>query len=351
MGLRFRKSIKIAPGVKINLNKKSTSVTFGSKGVHYTASSTGKKTASVGIPGTGISYTKTTGQSSKQKKTSEGGSQPMPTAPQSNFQDPDHKKWYQKTGWIIALLILFFPVGLFLMWKYTNWKKPVKGIITALILIIALSGIVSPDKLEQITLKADTEQTYDINQKISIEATTTPSDYELSSSDFKCSGGKITSNNQNISFIATKDGSYKIWAEHDGIKSNNLTLKVEDKAAIAKQKAKEEQERLAAEKAKKEAEEKAAQEAAEAQAKAEAEAAAQAQAQAEAQQQAQAAAQAQAQQQQAQAQQQAGGTVYWVPNGQVYHSTRDCPSLGRSSTIYSGTIAQSGKSRPCKNCY
>lgn len=263
MGLRFRKSIKIAPGVKINLNKKSTSVTFGGKGVHYTASSTGKKTASVGIPGTGISYTKTTGQSSKQKKTSEGGSQPMPTAPQSNFQDPDHKKWYQKTGWIIALLILFFPVGLFLMWKYTNWKKPVKGIITALILIIALSGIVSPDKLEQITLKADTEQTYDINQKISIEATTTPSDYELSSSDFKCSGGKITSNNQNISFIATKDGSYKIWAEHDGIKSNNLTLKVEDKAAIAKQKAKEEQERLAAEKAK----EKAAQEAAEAQAK------------------------------------------------------------------------------------
>lgn len=351
MGLRFRKSIKIAPGVKINLNKKSTSVTFGGKGVHYTASSTGKKTASVGIPGTGISYTKTTGQSSKQKKTSEGGSQPMPTAPQSNFQDPDHKKWYQKTGWIIALLILFFPVGLFLMWKYTNWKKPVKGIITALILIIALSGIVSPDKLEQITLKADTEQTYDINQKISIEATTTPSDYELSSSDFKCSGGKITSNNQNISFIATKDGSYKIWAEHDGIKSNNLTLKVEDKAAIAKQKAKEEQERLAAEKAKKEAEEKAAQEAAEAQAKAEAEAAAQAQAQAEAQQQAQATAQAQAQQQQAQAQQQAGGTVYWVPNGQVYHSTRDCPSLGRSSTIYSGTIAQSGKSRPCKNCY
>lgn len=235
-------------------------------------------------------------------------------------------------------------------------EKPVKGIITALILIIALSGIVSPDKLEQITLKADTEQTYDINQKISIEATTTPSDYELSSSDFKCSGGKITSNNQNISFIATKDGSYKIWAEHDGIKSNNLTLKVEDKAAIAKQKAKEEQERLAAEKAKKEAEEKAAQEkaaqeAAEAQAKAEAEAAAQAQAQAEAQQQAQAAAQAQAQQQQAQAQQQAGGTVYWVPNGQVYHSTPDCPSLGRSSTIYSGTIAQSGKSRPCKNCY
>lgn len=338
MGLRFRKSIKIAPGIKINLNKKSTSVTFGGKGVHYTASSTGKKTASVGIPGTGISYTQTTGQSNRQKKTNKGGSQPMPTAPQANFQDPDHKKWYQKTGWIIALLILFFPVGLFLMWKYTNWKKPVKGIITALILIIALSGIVSPDKLEQITLNADTEQTYDINQKISIEATTTPSDYELSSSDFKCSGGKITSNNQNISFIATKDGSYKIWAEHDGIKSNNLTLKVEDKAAIAKQKAKEEQERLSAEKAKKEAEEKAAQEAA-AKAKAEAEAASQAQAQAGAQQQAQAA---------SQAQQDNDPIVYITNTGGKYHRA-GCRFL-KQSQIEKHLSEVKGSYGPCGVC-
>ena len=36
MGLRFRKSFKVAPGVKVNLNKKSTSVTFGGKGVHKT---------------------------------------------------------------------------------------------------------------------------------------------------------------------------------------------------------------------------------------------------------------------------------------------------------------------------
>lgn len=52
MGLRFRKSFKVAPGVKVNLNKKSTSVTFGGKGVHKTYSSSGKKTTSVGIPGT-----------------------------------------------------------------------------------------------------------------------------------------------------------------------------------------------------------------------------------------------------------------------------------------------------------
>jgi len=41
------------------------------------------------------------------------------------------KKWYQKTPGIIALLVLFFPAGLFLMWKYSNWKPKAKWIITA----------------------------------------------------------------------------------------------------------------------------------------------------------------------------------------------------------------------------
>ena len=45
------------------------------------------------------------------------------------------------------------------------------------------------------------------------------------------------------------------------------------------------------------------------------------------------------------------GTVYWTSGGKVYHSTKDCPSLGRSSNIRSGSISESGKSRACKNCY
>ena len=59
MGLRFRKSIKVAPGVKVNFGKKSSSVSIGTKGARYTVSSTGKKTTTVGIPGTGISHVST----------------------------------------------------------------------------------------------------------------------------------------------------------------------------------------------------------------------------------------------------------------------------------------------------
>lgn len=45
------------------------------------------------------------------------------------------------------------------------------------------------------------------------------------------------------------------------------------------------------------------------------------------------------------------GTVYWVTNGSVYHSTRDCASLKRSSSIKSGSLSDCPKSRPCKLCH
>lgn len=75
MGLRFRKSIKLAPGVRVNFNKKSTSLSFGGKGGRYTVSSTGKKTSSVGIPGTGLSYVTTTG--GKKKKAAQTQAKPV----------------------------------------------------------------------------------------------------------------------------------------------------------------------------------------------------------------------------------------------------------------------------------
>lgn len=61
MGFRFRRSFKIAPGVRVNLNKKSASVSFGTKGLKHTVSTTGKSHTTVGIPGTGLSYTTSSG--------------------------------------------------------------------------------------------------------------------------------------------------------------------------------------------------------------------------------------------------------------------------------------------------
>ncbi|MEZ3496541.1 MAG: DUF4236 domain-containing protein [Lachnospiraceae bacterium] len=43
MGFRYRKTKSVAPGVKVNLNKKSASVRFGGRGAGVTLNTNGKK--------------------------------------------------------------------------------------------------------------------------------------------------------------------------------------------------------------------------------------------------------------------------------------------------------------------
>ena len=58
MGLSFRKSKKIFPGVRLNLTTKGIGISGGTKGLRVSKSATGRKTFSAGIPGSGIRYRK-----------------------------------------------------------------------------------------------------------------------------------------------------------------------------------------------------------------------------------------------------------------------------------------------------
>lgn len=69
MGLRFRRSIKVAPGVRVNVGKKSVGVSVGGK---YGGVSVNSKTgtrARVSAPGTGISYSAKIDTKTKSAKT------------------------------------------------------------------------------------------------------------------------------------------------------------------------------------------------------------------------------------------------------------------------------------------
>lgn len=68
MGLRFRKSIKIFPGVRLNFGKNSMSVSAGVPGFRKTFSTTGKVTTTVGIPGTGLYYVDTKNKNSNRQQ-------------------------------------------------------------------------------------------------------------------------------------------------------------------------------------------------------------------------------------------------------------------------------------------
>lgn len=72
MGFRFKKSFKIIPGVKLNVSKKGlSSISLGGKGVSMNFGKKGRRTT-VGIPGTGMSYTSSSRHRRTRKKSSGG---------------------------------------------------------------------------------------------------------------------------------------------------------------------------------------------------------------------------------------------------------------------------------------
>lgn len=72
--LRFRRSVSICKGVRLNFGKKGVSISSGIPGFRKTYNfNTGKTTTSVGIPGTGIYYVDTSGPSKKNEERKSGG--------------------------------------------------------------------------------------------------------------------------------------------------------------------------------------------------------------------------------------------------------------------------------------
>lgn len=69
MGLRFRRTMKIGPGLRLNFNKNSIGLSIGPRGAKYTINSSGRRTASVGIPGSGLYYTESSGGGRRKSET------------------------------------------------------------------------------------------------------------------------------------------------------------------------------------------------------------------------------------------------------------------------------------------
>ena len=67
MGLRFKKSVKLGKGLKLNVSKSGLSVSAGVKGARVSMNSKGKVKGTVGLPGTGLSYSSTLNSKSKAK--------------------------------------------------------------------------------------------------------------------------------------------------------------------------------------------------------------------------------------------------------------------------------------------
>ncbi|ENX26918.1 hypothetical protein F891_01871 [Acinetobacter sp. CIP 101966] len=97
MGFNFRKSFKIAPGVRLNVGKKGiSSVSVGGKGARVSLGKKGTRTT-VSAPGTGLSYS-----SYKPHKKSAPSIKRQP-----DFSNPDNFLGYPKSEWIVSAIIGF----------------------------------------------------------------------------------------------------------------------------------------------------------------------------------------------------------------------------------------------------
>ena len=148
MGFRFRKSFKVASGVRLNISKKGVSTTIGPHGAKLTVRSNGTR-FTTNIPGTGISYSKKldSKQASQNIEPTNNKQTNIVAEKLTAFGDAhkaEHKKhlanikqdtFYKEDMFILTMFILFYPLGIFLMYNYSLKLRKYRFIINILPLI------------------------------------------------------------------------------------------------------------------------------------------------------------------------------------------------------------------------
>lgn len=111
----------------------------------------------------------------------------------------EKKKWYKSTWFTILTLIFIFPLGLFLMWKYMDWKRWVKILITVLIVIIAIANLTNSaeneDEQKDDDKKQEHKQTDEKNKK----------EKNVKKKDVEKTGEKLEKSNVKIPKAMTED--------------------------------------------------------------------------------------------------------------------------------------------------
>ena len=322
MGFRFRKSFKIAPGVRVNVGKKSVGISAGVKGARVSVNSKGRVTKTVGIPGTGLSYSKTEkiGGSKTNAASTSASDEPLDTITRPDLPPAQPQEEKKKNGCCGCAVYAFI----------------------ALLIIGALGSCIggTDDKdkqtdttndgtqaavITQLTQTSDAVTEIDLGSSQTLTYTVDPSDFAMtadavyattSDSDVLAVSAECLSDPARVEVTLTGKAAgtanYTVRAADSDVQQTGQVT-VHDRAAEqAEAEAKAEQE--AAEKA---AQEQAAAEAAAAQ---------------------------QAAQEQAAAQQ--SETVYITPSGKRWHRSASC--AGKNARAV--TMDQVGSRTPCQKC-
>lgn len=96
MSYRFRKSVKLAPGVRMNVGKRGLGLSVRAPGARYSVNASGRRTTTVGVPGTGMSYSASRGSSSSRSRAATRQPAAVVRAPKPRMMAPRFEKEFFK---------------------------------------------------------------------------------------------------------------------------------------------------------------------------------------------------------------------------------------------------------------
>ena len=137
MGLRFRKSIKLGGGFRLNLSKSGVGYSWGTKGFRISKSAKGRTRKTFSVPGTGISYSTSSGKSKRRKSTTA-----KQNYSQSNTDFTEQLPVDPKVQRIKKTAITAIIAGLVLMMIGHHESDPLHITLTSLGYIGLIGGII-----------------------------------------------------------------------------------------------------------------------------------------------------------------------------------------------------------------
>lgn len=142
-----------------------------------------------------------------------------------------------KTWFVVLMLVVLFPVGLFLMWKYTEWNKVVKIIVTVVLAVTVIACIgdseSNPEASEESLLPTEMIGQTVFEAEDTIAAIDVPVNYYYEDKDENYN--KILKDNEQAQKIMVIVDV--VEDEHENVKDDAIAIIIKSSDEIEKEKA------------------------------------------------------------------------------------------------------------------
>jgi hypothetical protein len=131
MSFRVRRRIRVGPGVSLNVGKRGISTSVGVRGAHVTVGRRAR--ATVGIPGTGVSYTTQIGGTRRR---------PVPPPPPSPVAQPAAGETETRSGLFVVLHLCWSLLTLMAVVVFVVVRVTLRLAVVAMLLLTTVLAVI-----------------------------------------------------------------------------------------------------------------------------------------------------------------------------------------------------------------